>query len=126
MESRILEFGALLRHHGLRLSTAETLDALRALDETGLETRELVRNVLRTTMVKRSSDLPVFDELFESFFSGLDSFTTTDPDSDSLTLAEMNDKRDKIAPYAEVRRQNAAAMSRSGAEELASRGQRWL
>ena len=45
---------------------------------------------------------------YESFFSGLDSFTTTDPDSDSLTLAEMNDKRDKIAPYAEVRRQNPA------------------
>ena len=45
---------------------------------------------------------------YESFFSGLDSFTTTDPESDSLTLAEMNDKRDKIAPYAEVRRQNPA------------------
>ena len=59
---------------------------------------------------------------YESFFSGLDSFTTTDPDSDSLTLAEMNDKRDKIAPYAEVRRQNPAAMSRSGAELASSDG----
>lgn len=71
MESRILEFGALLRHHGLRLSTAETLDALSALGDTGLGSKELVREVLRATMVKRSTDIETFDELFELFFSGL-------------------------------------------------------
>lgn len=71
MEARILEFGALLRHHGLRLSTAETLDALEALGDTGLGSKELVREVLRATMVKRSTDMETFDELFDLFFSGL-------------------------------------------------------
>ena len=71
MEARILEFGALLRHHGLRISTAETLDALRALEGTGLGSRALVKDVLRTTMVKRVTDLPAFEELFELFFSAL-------------------------------------------------------
>ena len=36
VERRILEFGALLRRHGLRISPAETLDALSALGSTGL------------------------------------------------------------------------------------------
>lgn len=71
MEARILEFGALLRHHGLRLSTAETLDALTALEGTGMGSKELVREVLRATMVKRSTDIATFDELFDLFFSGL-------------------------------------------------------
>lgn len=71
MEARILEFGALLRHHGLRLSTAETLDALSALERTGLGSRDLVKEVLRATMVKRATDLPTFDELFDLYFSGL-------------------------------------------------------
>ncbi|MBM4268354.1 MAG: VWA domain-containing protein [Deltaproteobacteria bacterium] len=37
----------------------------------GLGSRSLVKDVLRTTMVKRASDLPVFDELFDVFFTGL-------------------------------------------------------
>ncbi len=71
MEERILEFAALLRQHGLRVSTAETLDALGALVCTGIEERALVRDVLRTTCVKRSGDIPVFDELFDLYFSAL-------------------------------------------------------
>ncbi len=71
MEARILEFGALLRHHGLRISPAETLDALVALRTTGLDSRDLVRNVLRATMIKRSIDVPAFEEIFELYFSAL-------------------------------------------------------
>jgi len=71
VDSRILEFGALLRVHGLRISPAETLDALAALGETGLGSRQLVKDVLRATMVKRSVDLATFDEVFELYFSAL-------------------------------------------------------
>lgn len=71
MDARILEFGALLRQHGLRISPAESLDALSALGELGLSSRDVVRDVLRATMVKRSADLPAFEELFELFFSAL-------------------------------------------------------
>ena len=71
MEARILEFAALLRRHGLRISPAESLDALSALQSTGLPSRITVKDVLRATMVKRSSDLPAFDEMFDLYFSAL-------------------------------------------------------
>lgn len=71
MEARILEFAALLRRHGMRISPAESLDALAALEGTGLTSRELVKDVLRATMVKRSSDLPTYDEMFDLYFSAL-------------------------------------------------------
>jgi uncharacterized protein with von Willebrand factor type A (vWA) domain len=71
MEARILEFAALLRRHGLRISPAESLDALAALQTTGLPTRGTVKDVLRATIVKRSSDLPTFDEMFDLYFSAL-------------------------------------------------------
>lgn len=71
METRILEFAALLRRHGLRISPAESLDALSALAGTGLPSREVVKDVLRATMVKRAVDLQSFDELFDLYFSAL-------------------------------------------------------
>lgn len=71
MQGRILEFAELLRHQGLRISPAESLDALSGLEHTGLADREIVRSTLRTTMVKRAVDVPVFEEMFELYFSAL-------------------------------------------------------
>ena len=71
MEDKLVEFANLLRQNGVRVSLAETLDALAASGVTGLADRESFRAALRTTMVKRASELPVFEELFEVYFSGL-------------------------------------------------------
>ena len=71
MEERIVEFAGLLRRSGIRVSTAETLDSLRAVGLTGLGERSTFKIALRTAMVKRSSDVPVYDELFDVFFSGV-------------------------------------------------------
>ena len=71
MEDRIVEFAGLLRRSGIRVSTAETLDALRAVGATGLSERGTFKIALRAAMVKRSSDVPVYDELFDVFFSGV-------------------------------------------------------
>src|SRR3569832_764977 len=71
MEDRIVEFAGLLRRSGIRVSTAETLDGLRAVGLTGLADRSTFKTALRTAMVKRSSDVPVYDELFDAFFSGV-------------------------------------------------------
>src|SRR5271156_1033196 len=57
MQDKLVEFAKLLRENGVRVSLAETLDAFRAS--------------LRSTMVKRSTELPVFEELFDIYFSGL-------------------------------------------------------
>ena len=71
MEDRIVEFAGLLRRSGIRVSTAETLDALRAVEQTGLTDRASFKTALRAAMVKRAPDVPVYDELFENFFSGI-------------------------------------------------------
>ena len=71
MEEKLVEFANLLRRNGVRVSLAETLDALRASEVTGLGERDAFRAALRATMVKRASELPVFEELFDVYFSGL-------------------------------------------------------
>ena len=70
MQKKILEFTGILRKSGIRVSTAEALDAFHALDEIALEDRALFKSALRATMVKRSEELRTFDELFELFWSG--------------------------------------------------------
>src|SRR6266853_5168804 len=71
MQDKLVEFANLLRENGVRVSLAETLDAVAASEVTGLGERELFRSALRSTMVKRASELPVFEELFDIYFSGL-------------------------------------------------------
>lgn len=71
MEDKLVEFANLLRQNGVRVSLAETLDAITASDVTGLAERDLFRSALRTTMIKRASELPVFEELFDVYFTGL-------------------------------------------------------
>jgi uncharacterized protein len=71
MEEKLVEFANLLRQNGVRVSLAETLDALGAASLTGLAEREAFRAALRATMVKRSHELGVFEELFDVYFSGL-------------------------------------------------------
>ncbi|MGA2010845.1 MAG: VWA domain-containing protein [Solirubrobacteraceae bacterium] len=69
MDAPILRFVGLLRQRGVRVSPAETMDALRGLGAVPLERRDLVKTALRATLVKEGKDEPVFDELFEAFFS---------------------------------------------------------
>ena len=71
MDAKVVEFTALLRRNGVRVSLAETMDAFQALDAVGLGDRDTVRAALRTTAVKRAVDVPTFDRLFDLFFSGL-------------------------------------------------------
>lgn len=71
MDGKIVDFTALLRANGLRVSMSEHLDAFHALAEIGLDNREAFKDALRATMIKRSVDVPVYDELFDLYFSGL-------------------------------------------------------
>ncbi len=71
MHEKLVEFSGLLRRNGLRVSMTESMDTFRALSVVGLAERETVRAALRATMVKRTVDLPTFEQLFDLFFSGL-------------------------------------------------------
>ena len=70
MIGRIGDFGRLLRTEGVRVSAAEVLDALAALDAVGIEAREVFRGALRSCLVKREEDFPTFDRCFDTFFRG--------------------------------------------------------
>ncbi|HEX9287893.1 MAG TPA: VWA domain-containing protein [Anaeromyxobacteraceae bacterium] len=71
MEARLVEFARLLRQSGVRVSPVEVADAGRALALVGTGEREGFRAALRATLVKRSSDVPLFEQLFAIYFSGL-------------------------------------------------------
>ena len=71
MEARIIDFANVLRRNGIRVSLSENMDAFRALELVGIADPLMFRNALRTTLVKRTSDLKPFDELFDYFFLGI-------------------------------------------------------
>ena len=71
MEQRILEFANVLRRNGVRISLSENMDVFRALERVGVEDRQLFRDALRATLIKRAGDLRPFEELFDFFFLGL-------------------------------------------------------
>jgi uncharacterized protein with von Willebrand factor type A (vWA) domain len=65
---RLLEFAALLRRNGVRVSPAETLEAVRAAEIVGLADAETLAAALRAALIKRAADEGVFDELFPLYF----------------------------------------------------------
>jgi uncharacterized protein with von Willebrand factor type A (vWA) domain len=70
VQRKILEFTNILRKSGIRVSTAEALDAFGALDQLSVDDREVFKDALRSTMVKRGDEVPTFDQLFDLFWSG--------------------------------------------------------
>ncbi len=70
MEARLIELSELLRRNGVRVGPGEIEDATRALALVGLEDRETVRCALRACLVKRGSDAPVFERIFDLYFKG--------------------------------------------------------
>jgi uncharacterized protein len=71
MEVRLVEFAALLRSNGVRVAPAEVADAVTAAALVGADDRARFRAALRSTLVKRTADVAVFDGLFDLYFSGL-------------------------------------------------------
>ena len=69
MERIITRFVMTLRERGVRVSPGESIDAVHALALVGVGGRESVRTLLRLTLVKNANDIPVFEEVFDRFFS---------------------------------------------------------
>ncbi len=70
MEATLHRFVRLLRLGGLRVSIPEALDAMRCAGQPGvLTSRAVLRTALRASLVKDQRDEPMFDEIFDAFFS---------------------------------------------------------
>lgn len=68
MDNRIVEFIRGMRAAGVRISLAESIDALKAVETLGVVDKVRFRESLRATLVKESNDFPLFNELFPLYF----------------------------------------------------------
>lgn len=69
LRDELLRFVIQLRGAGVRISIAETLDAMNAIAAAGLE-RKPMREALAATLIKDEDDRHIFDALFATFFGG--------------------------------------------------------
>lgn len=84
MDSTLIRFIDALREGGVRVSLSENLDCFRAVGTLGIEDKSIFRATLATTLVKQSSDIPLFNKLFNLYFSDLAAITDRlqqDPDA---------------------------------------------
>ncbi|MEM7334348.1 MAG: VWA domain-containing protein [Chloroflexota bacterium] len=68
MDNRVVEFIRGLRAAGVRVSMAESVDALKAVESLGIQDRDVFRTSLRATLVKEEEDIAAFEELFTIYF----------------------------------------------------------
>jgi uncharacterized protein len=69
MDHRIVEFISALRAAGVRVSLAESADAMRAIDAVGVLDRATFKSALRATLIKEPADVASFDQQFPLYFS---------------------------------------------------------
>ncbi|MBI5571877.1 MAG: VWA domain-containing protein [Desulfomonile tiedjei] len=70
MKNALIDFVGKLRQAGISVSQAETMDAASCLQRLNLDDRSQFKDALRSSLVKRSRDIPVFEVLFDLYFSG--------------------------------------------------------
>jgi len=82
----VLAFGQTLRRAGLPLTVTELMDAVRALESIDLMDRAEFHLALRTCLVARVEEIPVFDRCFDAFWKfhadegqGLEGLTSPAP-----------------------------------------------
>jgi len=68
MDNRVVEFVAALRSNGVRVSLAESVDSLKAIEVIGVLDRESFKHALKATLIKEPADVPVFDQVFPLYF----------------------------------------------------------
>lgn len=69
MQKRMVEFIRALRAAGIRISLAESQDAMFGVDHTGVRNVDTFKSTLKATLVKERNDQPTFDYFFPLFFS---------------------------------------------------------
>lgn len=68
MEKRMVDFIRALRASGIRISLAESQDAMFALERVGVYNQDHFKSSLKTTLVKEARDQYIFEYFFPLFF----------------------------------------------------------
>ncbi len=95
---RNIEFVEALREAGLPVSLAEGLDAVRAIDRLGLDSRESLRAAYAATLVKRQSHRPSFDQIFDLYFPALVGEGIPPHAPAGFSLTDRSDEPDDTRP----------------------------
>ena len=69
MPSKLVSFINVLRSHDVRISPAETLDAVQVISTLGYQDRSALRTGLSLTLAKTAEDKATFLQCFDQFFS---------------------------------------------------------
>ena len=69
MDRTLTSFIAALRNADVRISTAETLDAMSAVELCGYRNREFLKDTLALVLPKTPDEKYTFDETFDQFFA---------------------------------------------------------
>ena len=81
LHNTMVEFVKVLRTADIKVSPAETLDAMNALDIVGFEDRRFLKNTLSLVLSKNPEEKEAFESCFERFFS-FDKFQSTSEESE--------------------------------------------
>ncbi len=81
MDRTLVDFVKALRTAELKVSPAETLDAMHALDIVGYEDRQFLKDSLSIVLSKTPDEKEAFDSCFDRFFT-FDKFTKSDANPD--------------------------------------------
>ena len=107
MDNRIVEFIRGLRAAGVRISLAESMDAMRAVDTLGITQKEIFRSSLRTTLIKESDDFAAFEQLFPLYFgsggpplqSALEDMSPEDQEMLQMALSALSGRMQQLLDW---------------------------
>ena len=93
MPSNLVSFIQMLRSHEVRVSPAETLDAVEVAAALGYADRETLRDGLAMTLAKTAEEEVIFLQCFERFFKqDLADFTAPEPSDGEHTDVTPSDE----------------------------------
>lgn len=128
MEQRMVEFVRALRASGVRISLAESQDAMFAIDHIGVYDQDHFKSSLKATLVKEARDQYIFDYFYPLFFKSNQPPMFNIPDN--LTPEEQQMLQDALRTLAAQRDQlmqmlqqmlNGEAFTDEQLEELGQR-----
>jgi hypothetical protein len=130
LDDRLIEFVRGLRAAGVRVSLAESMDAMRAVGVVGITEKEIFRQSIRATLIKESDDFLIFDELFPLYFgtggtplqSAMEDMSSDEQEMLKAALSAMSGRLQQLLDWLT----SGEGPTKEELEELARRaGARW-
>lgn len=108
LNSTLVDFVKVLRNADIKVSPAETLDAMECMNVVGVRDREFLRNSLSLVLAKNPEEKEAFHDCFERFFT-IDKFSASNDED----LSDGHDQQDdgEFNPEQEGQSQNSGGQS---------------